>query len=412
MDADEKANVVLGKDVLGHIRKAARKFAKNKQKKDPIYILLRDFCHTVLTHPKFEKVYEKQFSDVKSSEKEKIFEIMIDCAIELFDEIVKNQTIVKGEIVKNQKIVKDEIKTKFNIKTKEIEWNSEILKNKLAFYCITTCLIIALKTYGAYDWIIDGEIKQAIGNTLKLDPEILFYLVYYILKMTEWEGCDSYKLGYDYDDDFKVENDGQFDHLTDPKIYKSIKEDMLKLSRYDTEIEATVKGYISQNPDKFTKKQIEDYDKNKENSKIFKIMENEVIKSKLFEIGVFNFVEDLISDPSTMPPKDKVDDYKKNGKKSALFKSCAAYLLHQRKLVSTSKQMSPESPWPSPPPASKQMTKSPPPKSKKMSKSPSPSKSKKMSKKSPSPKSPSPKSPKSPKKSPSKSAFKKKRVYN
>lgn len=290
---------------------------KASQKKDPNYfIVLRKFCEDILNNNSNFKVYQEEFTYLKSIYPEKvkqIFKIMIDCAIELFDEIVKNQTIIKDEI-----------------ETKEIELNSEILTNELAVYYIsTTCLIIALKMYGAHDWIKNREkIMPAIVKTVKelvkvtLDPEILVYLEKYILEMTHWIGCESYKLGKNYDHDFEVENDD----FIDSNVYnvsKSLKKDIWEfldkslkkliesifihwkdnnLSKEQIDnIEADVKADVdkdvkallknatvseTENPLDFSAEQIEDYKNNGESSEVFKSMVNEFIKLKLIDIEV------------------------------------------------------------------------------------------------------------------------------
>jgi hypothetical protein len=304
------------------VRKAA-------QKKDPNYfIVLRKFCKDILNNSNF---YQEQFTDLKSiypQKVEQIFKIMIDCAIELFDEIVKNQTIVKDEI-----------------ETKEIELNSEILTNELAVYYIsTTCLIIALKMYGAYDWIVDEKIMPAIVKTVKelvkvtLDPEILVYLEKYILEMTHWTGCDSYKLGKNYDDDFEVEKDDSIDSNV-YNVSKSLKKDIwefldkslkkliesifihwkynnLSKEQIDSieadvkaDVDADVEAYISKTKN-LSKEQIEDYKKNRKNSEVFKSMVNEFIKLKLIDIEVEKFLVEFISGGEyTEKQKKRIRDY-------------------------------------------------------------------------------------------------------
>ena len=438
-----------------------RKAVEDAKKKDPNYfIVLRTFCEDILNNSNFE-VYQKPFTDLKSIYPEKvkqIFKIMIDCAIELFHEIV---ILVQTELNKK-------IEEKLKIKTKEIELNSEILTNELAVYYISTCLIIALKMYGAYDWIRNRDkIMPAIVETVKelvkvtLDPEILVYLENYILEMTHWIGCDSYKLSKNYDDDFEDEKDDSIDsnvynvsksfkkdiwELLDKLLEKRIESIFIHLKNTylskeeidsieaDVKVDTDVEAYISKTKN-LSKEQIEDYDKNGKNSEVFKSMVNEFIKLKLIDIEVEKFLVEFISDGEyTEKQKKRIRDYI-----SEIYASRKNdYIKTKIKLFDTEVKIQKEFEefidsgnleqykiddykaygknsavfknylqlYRRRERARKEMSiKSPLPKSKKMSKSPLP-KFKKMSKKSP--------SRKSPKKSPSKSAFKKKskRVYN
>jgi hypothetical protein len=464
-----------------------RKAVEDAKKKDPNYfIVLRKFCEDILNNSNF-KVYKEAFTELKSIYPEKvkqIFKIMIDCALELFHEIV---ILVQTELNKK-------IEEKLEIETKEIELNSEILTNELAVYYISTCLIIALKMYGAYDWIKNREkimpaIVKNVNELVKvtLHPEILVYLENYILEMTHWIGCDSYKLGKNYDDDFEVEKDDSIDsnvsksfkkdiwELLDKLLEKHIESIFISWKNYylskeqidniDADVKADVKAdvdaYISET-ENLSKEQIEDYKKNGKESEVFKSMVNEFIKLEIIDIEVEKFLVEFISDGEYTEKQKKrirdyiseiyasrkndyiktkiklfdteveiqkkikefidngeleqyqIDDYEAYGKNSAVFKK---YLQLYRRRERVRKEMSIKSSS-----KFKKMSKSPF-KSKKMSKSPSPSKFKKMSKsqskskkmsKSPLPKSKKmtkkSSSRKSLKKSPSKSAFKKKRV--
>jgi hypothetical protein len=318
-----------------------RKAVEDAKKKDPNYfIVLRKFCEDILNNSNFE-VYQKPFTDLKSIYPEKvkqIFKIMIDCAIELFHEIV---ILVQTELNKK-------IEEKLKIKTKEIELNSEIFTNELAVYYISTCLIIALKMYGAYDWIRNRDkIMPAIVKNVKelvkvtLDPEILVYLENYILEMTHWIGCDSYKLSKNYDDDFEDEKDDSIDsnvynvsksfkkdiwELLDKLLEKRIESIFIHLKNtylskeeidsieadVKADVDADVEAYISktENLSNFSEEQIEDYKKNGKESEVFKSMVNEFIKLKLIDIEVEKFLVEFISDGDyTEKQKKRIRDY-------------------------------------------------------------------------------------------------------
>jgi hypothetical protein len=315
-----------------------RKAVEDAKKKDPNYfIVLRKFCEDILNNSNF-KVYKEAFIDLKSIYPEKvkqIFKIMIDCALELFHEIV---ILVQTELNKK-------IEEKLKIETKEIELNSKILTNELAVYYISTCLIIALKMYGAYDWIRNREkIMPAIVKNVKelvkvtLDPEILVYLENYILEMTHWVGCDSYKLSKNYDDDFEDEKDDSIDgnvynvsksfkkdiwELLDKLLEKRIESIFIHLKNtylskeeidsieadVKVDVNADVEAYISET-ENLSEEQIEDYNKNGKNSEVFKSMVNEFIKLKLIDIEVEKFLVEFISDGDyTEKQKKRIRDY-------------------------------------------------------------------------------------------------------
>ena len=111
--------------------------------------LLKELCYKVLSSPIFVNDVFKKFGvkDI-SITRSKIFNIMINCAIELFEEIVKEKKL-------------------------DFEQDSKILENKSAVHHIMACLIIALKMYGAHDWIKDANIIFIIIITSCLLGKVL-----------------------------------------------------------------------------------------------------------------------------------------------------------------------------------------------------------------------------------------------
>ena len=231
-----------------------------------------------------DNVFAKNFVKLKSELKLKIFNIMINCAIEIFEIVKSSGKIVKVEIVKSsEKIVKVEIvdsdsdsDSKIKIKTEKVDIDE--LDCELAIYYIMTCLIIALKMYGAYDWIKDENIIPSIAKFVdsefkfKLDRRILKYLVGYILEITDWKGCESYKLEKNYDTDFidekhpvqVVDAEGNIiapivvDHIVvDPDAYKSIVDE--HWDSLDYFLKSNVEQIVKDTPVEFTKEQITEY---------------------------------------------------------------------------------------------------------------------------------------------------------
>jgi hypothetical protein len=226
-------------------------------------------------HDDDDNVFAKNF--VKSELKLKIFNIMINCAIEIFEIVKSSGKIVKVEIVKSSD-------SKIKIETEKVDIDE--LDCKLAIYYIMTCLIIALKMYGAYDWIKDENIIPSIAKFVylefqfKLDRRILNYLVGYILEITDWKGCESYKLEKNYDTDFidekhpvqVVDAEGNIiapivvDHIVvDPDAYKSIVDE--HLDSLDYFLKSDVEQIVKDTPFKFTKEQITEYDLSEEQVK-------------------------------------------------------------------------------------------------------------------------------------------------
>jgi hypothetical protein len=303
--------------------------------------LLKELCYKVLSSPIFvNDVFRKNFGvkDI-SITRSKIFNIMINCAIELFEKIVKEEKL-------------------------DFERDS-ILENKLAVHYIMACLIIALKMYGAHDWIKDENIIPSIVKFVKLefeelefeitvDPRELLKLEGYILKMTDWKGCESYKLIKNYDADFSDEKDPVLvddeGNIVDPifvnpYVYETVNKDVV-LRLIDEFLEETIKK-IKEEIDKEVNKEVVKFLKNFSpvlvkhfDDKNEKLLEFDHIKSKLKEyiqskldlklrlkihdINVRKQVEKRISDGRYT--SDKIKDYEKNGKKSIAYQGSSAAL--------------------------------------------------------------------------------------
>lgn len=299
--------------------------------------LLKELCYKVLSSPIFvNDVFRKKF-DVKdiSITRSKIFNIMINCAIELFEKIVKEKKL-------------------------DFEQDSKILENKSAVHHIMACLIIALKMYGAHDWIRDANIIPSIVKFVDLefkitvDPRELLELEGYILKMTDWKGCESYKLVKNYDADFNDEKDpvhiDDEGHIIDPifvnpYVYETINKDVV-LILIDEFLEETIKK-INEEVDKEVNKEVVKFVKNFSPVLVKhfdggdkKLLEFDHIKSKLkeyiqskldlklhskiHEINVQKHIEKRISDGKLT--SEQIKDYQKNGSKSIAYKGSSAAL--------------------------------------------------------------------------------------
>jgi hypothetical protein len=304
--------------------------------------LLKELCYKVLSSPIFvNDVFRKNFGvkDI-SITRSKIFNIMINCAIELFEKIVKEEKL-------------------------DFERDSKILENKLAVHYIMACLIIALKMYGAHDWIKDENIIPSIVKFVKLefeitvDPRELLKLEGYILKMTDWKGCESYKLIKNYDADFSDEKDPVLvddeGNIVDPifvnpYVYETVNKDVV-LRLIDEFLEETIKK-IKEEIDKEVNKEVVKFLKNFSpvlvkhfDDKNEKLLEFDHIKSKLKEyiqskldlklrlkihdINVRKQVEKRISDGRYT--SDEIKDYEKNGKKSIAYQGSSAALKRMSK---------------------------------------------------------------------------------
>lgn len=303
--------------------------------------LLKELCYKVLSSPIFvNDVFRKNFGvkDI-SITRSKIFNIMINCAIELFEKIVKEEKL-------------------------DFERDS-ILENKLAVHYIMACLIIALKMYGAHDWIKDENIIPSIVKFVKLefeitvDPRELLKLEGYILKMTDWKGCESYKLIKNYDADFSDEKDPVLvddeGNIVDPifvnpYVYETVNKDVV-LRLIDEFLEETIKK-IKEEIDKEVNKEVVKFLKNFSpvlvkhfDDKNEKLLEFDHIKSKLKEyiqskldlklrlkihdINVRKQVEKRISDGRYT--SDEIKNYEKNGKKSIAYQGSSAALKRMSK---------------------------------------------------------------------------------
>jgi len=298
---------------------------------------LKELCYKVLSSPIFvNDVFRKNFGvkDI-SVTRSKIFNIIINCAIELFEEIVKEK------------------KLKF-------ERDSKILENTLAVHYIMACLIIALKMYGAHDWIKDANIIPSIAEFVKLEFKItvvplkLVELEGYILKMTDWKGCESYKIIKNYDADFSDEKDPV--HVDDkgniidpifvnPYVYKTINKDVV-LILIDEFLEETIKK-IKEEIDKEVNKEVVKFVKNFSpvlvkhfdggdekllkfdhiKSKLKEYIQSKLdlkLRSKIHQINVQKHIEKRISDGKLT--SEQIKDYKKNGPKSIAYKGSSAAL--------------------------------------------------------------------------------------
>jgi hypothetical protein len=299
--------------------------------------LLKELCYKVLSSPIFvNDVFRKKF-DVKdiSITRSKIFNIMINCAIELFEEIVKEKKL-------------------------HFEQDSKILENKSAVHHIMACLIIALKMYGAHDWIKDANIIPSIVKFVELefkitvDPRELLELEGYILEMTDWKGCESYKLVKNYDADFSdekdpvhVDDEGNIIDLifVNPYVYETINKDVV-LILIDEFLEETIKK-INEEVDKEVNKEIVKFVKNWSpvlvkhfdggdekllefdhiKSKLKEYIQSKLdlkLRSKIHQINVQKHIEKRISDGKLT--SEQIKDYKKNGPKSIAYKGSSAAL--------------------------------------------------------------------------------------
>ena len=297
---------------------------------------MKELCYRVLSSPIFvNDVFRKKFGvkDI-SITRSKIFNIMINCAIELFEEIVKEKKL-------------------------DFEQDSKILENKSAVHHIMACLIIALKMYGAHDWIKDANIIPSIVKFVDLefkitvDPRELLELEGYILEMTDWKGCESYKLVKNYDayfsdekDPVRVDDEGNIIDpiFVNPYVYDTINEGVV-LILIDEFLEETIKK-IKEEVDKEVDKEVVKFVKNfspvliKHFNDNEKLLEFDHIKSKLKEyiqskldlklrskihqINVQKHVEKRISDGKLT--SEQIKDYKKNGPKSIAYKGSSAAL--------------------------------------------------------------------------------------
>lgn len=296
--------------------------------------LLKELCYKVLSSPIFVNDVFKKFGvkDI-SITRSKIFNIMINCAIELF------------EIVKEKKL--------------DFEQDSKILENKSAVHHIMACLIIALKMYGAHDWIKDTNIIPSIVKFVDLefkitvDPRELLELEGYILKMTDWKGCESYKLVKNYDayfsdekDPVRIDDEGNIIDpiFVNPYVYDTINEGVV-LILIDEFLEETIKK-IKEEVDKEVDKEVVKFVKNfspvliKHFNDNEKLLEFDHIKSKLKEyiqskldlklrskihqINVRKHVEKRISDHKLT--SEQIKDYEKNGPNSIAYKGSSVAL--------------------------------------------------------------------------------------
>jgi hypothetical protein len=232
------------------------------------------------------------------------------------------------------------------------------------------CLIIALKMYGAHDWIKDENIIPSIVKFVKLefeelefeitvDPRELLKLEGYILKMTDWKGCESYKLIKNYDADFSDEKDPVLvddeGNIVDPifvnpYVYETVNKDVV-LRLIDEFLEETIKK-IKEEIDKEVNKEVVKFLKNFSpvlvkhfDDKNEKLLEFDHIKSKLKEyiqskldlklrlkihdINVRKQVEKRISDGRYT--SDEIKNYEKNGKKSIAYQGSSAALKRMSK---------------------------------------------------------------------------------
>lgn len=167
----------------------------------PLNTLIDD----IIKDKKFQEyIFDEQVLDKKSKSFSKIISLMKRCAIELLDEMLLQ---VLGGII-----------------------DREIL-NDLA----GACLSLAIKLYGAHDWIFSGQVLGAMSYIAKnkginLDLRLMNIIERDIMKNTNWKGCPTFYLDKTYDPMFQDEN------------FEMTKSDYLKMLKKGSNMLAEIEG--------------------------------------------------------------------------------------------------------------------------------------------------------------------------